>query len=82
MVGQKTPWAGEIPDRCDVCNRPFSECINPNNSESHGKTFIDGRMITGQWANMGENCFAVVGVGLGVGKGQRYNATTGDKIEG
>ena len=75
-----TPWVGQVPDRCDICNRPFSECRDRRDPESKGETFVDGRTIAGPWANMGEGCFKIHGVGLGTGKGQRWNWITGEKI--
>ena len=34
--------------------------------------FVDGKTRMGPWANMCMPCFKHVGVGLGVGRGQRY----------
>ena len=34
--------------------------------------FVDGKTRMGPWANMCLPCFRKVGVGLGVGRGQRY----------
>lgn len=33
---------------------------------------VDGKTKFGPWANMCDGCFKTNGVGLGVGKGQRY----------
>jgi hypothetical protein len=52
-------WIGVI-DRCDICNGKLL------------KTFVDGRTIRGPWGAMHVKCHAVFGVGLGVGRGQRY----------
>lgn len=82
MSAQKRSWLGELPMRCDICNRPMEECRDPVNPSSEGKTFIDGRTVMGPWANMGEGCFAIVGTGIGLGKGQRYDLATGQKLEG
>jgi len=32
----------------------------------------DGKTKMGPWANMCESCFKINGVGLGLGKGQRF----------
>ena len=56
----KNKWHGEIPKRCDICGREIK------------KVFIDGRTDMGAWANMCEHCHRERGVGLGVGKGQKY----------
>jgi len=34
--------------------------------------FVDGKTRMGPWANMCMPCYRKVGVGLGVGRGQRY----------
>jgi hypothetical protein len=75
-----TPWAGQIPNRCQICHRPFAQCRDRRNPESRGETFIDGRTVAGPWANMGEGCFVIHGVGLGLGKGQRWNWQTGERL--
>lgn len=67
-MGKK--WLGPIPTRCDL-----------DNAELKG-TFVDGKTRGGPWANMCEQCFSKHGVGLGTGRGQRYDATTGEKIDG
>ena len=38
--------------------------------------FVDGKTRMGPWANMCLPCFRKVGVGLGVGRGQRYARVT------
>ena len=38
---------------------------------SHGPATVDGKTRMGPWACMCEACFALYGVGLGTGKGQR-----------
>lgn len=43
--------------KCDIC---------------HGATaYYDGKTRFGAWANMCPDCFGVVGMGLGLGRGQR-----------
>ena len=53
-------WVGRTPTACDLCNKPI---IN---------VFIDGRTSFGPWANMCPECHVKFGVGLGTGRGQRY----------
>ena len=56
----KAKWHGEPPERCDLCGH------KPKG------VFIDGRTKMGAWAIMCSACHKEFGVGLGVGKGQRY----------
>jgi hypothetical protein len=44
--------------------------------------FVDGKTTAGPWANMCLGCFSLFGMGLGTGKGQKYDAKTGVKLEG
>lgn len=55
---------------CDFCDAPLT------------KVRIDGRTRYGVWANMCERCHAEVGVGLGTGKGQKFDVETGEKLAG
>lgn len=48
------------PAICDVCHDPIKT------------TFIDGATRMGPWANMCLLCFGSIGIGLGLGRGQRY----------
>ena len=48
------------PKTCDVC---YSQV---------GDVMYDAKTVYGPWANMCENCFNTIGVGLGTGLGQRY----------
>lgn len=48
------------PSHCDICNKEIKE------------GFIDGGTIWGPWANMCPECFGKVGIGLGTGRGQKY----------
>ena len=52
---------------CDICNKETNE-------------YVDGKTKMGPWANMCLDCFKTNGVGIGLGKGQRYK--DGIKIEG
>jgi hypothetical protein len=39
------------------------------------KVFVDGRTKSGPWGIMHELCHVKEGMGLGVGRGQRYDLT-------
>lgn len=56
----KAKWYGVAPKKCDLCN-----------SKLKG-VFIDGRTRMGAWAIMCLPCHKEFGVGLGIGKGQKY----------
>ena len=56
----KAKWYGMTPKKCDICGAKLK------------KVFIDGRTKMGAWANMCEQCHKEQGVGLGIGKGQKY----------
>jgi hypothetical protein len=62
------------PDFCDICKREIVY------------VFIDGKTIHGPWANMCLRCYELIGVGLGTGKGQKYqlhgDGKTWTKVEG
>lgn len=53
------------PKVCDICNSDFTGVM------------YDGRTIQGPWANMCQGCFTKYGVGLGVGRGQKYVLVNG-----
>ena len=63
-------WIGSKVDKCDVCNAKITNW------------WVDGRTIQGYWANMCPVCFETIGVGLGIGLGQKYDHATYNKIEG
>ncbi len=52
-------WEGDA-GACDMCEHPFVE------------VFYDAKTTGGPWAVMCDCCFTSYGVGLGTGKGQRY----------
>lgn len=56
--------------RCDLCNADLT-----------GKIRYDGATRTGPWAVMCHACFEVHGLGLGIGRGQKFDAD-GRCIEG
>ena len=53
-------WIGDPDPQCDLCRKPF------------GKVFIDGKTDAGPWGNMCPACHRQHGVGLGLGRGQKY----------
>jgi len=65
----KLKWLGTIPRKCEICEERLVE------------EFVDGRTKLGLWAIMCVGCFKVHGVGLGLGKGQKYLIQGGQKIE-
>lgn len=65
-----TKWLGSMV--CDFCKR----------SVDWFSWFVDGKTTTGPWAVMCPDCFKLRGTGLGLGKGQKYDAKTREKIEG
>lgn len=59
----KVYWASTPPTKCDVCGAKLA------------KVFVDGRTKSGPWGIMHELCHVKEGMGLGVGRGQRYDLT-------
>jgi len=55
---------------CQVCNAEYIDFV------------YDARMRVGMWAYMCEDCFNEYGIGLGLGKGQKYDTKTLQKVEG
>jgi hypothetical protein len=48
------------PKKCDICKCELKS------------VFFDAKTKMGPWANMCQDCFNKLGVGLGTGKGQKY----------
>jgi len=69
-----TKWLGQT-DKCDICGEDLHRFVNK-------QWFVDGKTKMGPWALMCARCFEMYGVGLGVGRGQKYDANTLEKIEG
>jgi hypothetical protein len=65
-------WIGAV--KCSLCGKREPEGI------------IYGATITGEWAVMCERCYRTHGVGLGAGRGRRYERQQRDgkyvKVEG
>lgn len=53
-------WNGSEPTRCDVTGRAITD------------EFIDGKTRMGPWGIMHPTAHAMHGVGVGIGRGQRY----------
>ena len=68
----KKKWMGSKPVDCDICSKPFEEY----------EWFVDGKTMMGPWGLLCPICFRSYGVGLGTGKGQKYNLETLEKIDG
>lgn len=64
-------WISPPPTKCDICGTPRGAA-----------DFVDGRTKVGPWAIMCLKCHGTEGVGLGLGKGQKYNGFTLEKVEG
>jgi hypothetical protein len=71
MAKQVKKWEGPKPIVCDICNQPVTS-----------KQFVDGKTAHGPWALMCLPCFRVLGVGVGLGKGQVYDTETLEKTDG
>lgn len=61
---------GAVDQGCQVCGGHFDEFV------------IDGRTLQGPWAYMCQTCHHQIGVGLGLGRGQKYDIVTLEKVEG
>ena len=66
----KKKWIGVVPKTCQLCKQPLEDA------------WIDGKTSFGPWAHMCVACHYGKGVGLGTGKGQKYDLATREKIEG
>ena len=66
----KVFWISPAPKHCDLCHQKLKG------------NFIDGRTVYGPWGILCIPCHGQYGVGLGLGKGQKYNLETLEKIEG
>jgi len=57
---------------CDLCHRSLLRF----------PAFYDGATARGPWAWMCQRCFRQFGLGLGPGRGQEYDSTTKNKLNG
>lgn len=63
----KVVWTGSTD--CDICG---GKC---------GSVLYDGKTRSGYWAVMCHSCFQYHGVGIGVGKGQKYKRNAEKQYE-
>ena len=65
-------WLSPRPTKCDLCGTEIAK----------QKSFVDGKTTLGPWAIMCMPCYFINGVGLGLGRGQKYDVKTLEKVEG
>jgi hypothetical protein len=65
-------WLGTWPAYCDLCNTDLTEQY----------VFFDAKTKQGPWALLCQECVLDYGIGIGLGRGQMYNAKTLEKLEG
>jgi hypothetical protein len=53
-------WCGDPPTACDLCGRKITD------------VFVDGKTLRGPWGNLCLLCHCQYGIGLGTGRGQKY----------
>lgn len=56
------------PTKCDLCGRDLKQ------------QYVDGRTKIGPWATMCALCHHTHGVGIGIGRGQRFDLKTGKQL--
>ena len=66
-------WLGDAIN-CNICKDRLDRFVDK-------MWFVDGRTVNSHWAVMCPECFEYYGVGLGVGKGQKYDFNTLEKID-
>lgn len=66
----KKKWQSKEPFKCDICSQK---------PKGH---FIDGKTKFGPWGIMCPNCHSLFGCGLGLGRGQKYDMETLEKVAG
>lgn len=72
-------WRGTWPAECDICMY-FNDGVKTD--LRNVPYFVDGATRQGPWALMCPECHAMHGVGLGTGRGQKYDSKTLVKLEG
>jgi hypothetical protein len=71
MKNENVMWAGQRPVKCAICQRELKQ------------QFVDGVVAqSGFWAIMCAVCHSRFGMGLGIGRGQRYDLTSLRKVDG
>lgn len=66
----KKIWASPPPTKCNICSQEIKG------------SFIDGKTTFGPWGIMCPNCHSLFGCGLGLGRGQKYDMETLEKVAG
>lgn len=74
MTGKPSPkrWLGSWPANCDQCATDLTK----------EKYFCDARTRRGPWGLFCPECFEWLCDGLGIGRGQKYDSKTLEKIGG
>jgi hypothetical protein len=62
----RTKWGSRVPAECDLCQAKIK------------KVFVDGKVYGGSWGYMCMQCYQLNGLGLGVGRGQKYELDQAD----
>jgi predicted RNA-binding Zn-ribbon protein involved in translation (DUF1610 family) len=70
-VSVTADWMGPKPVECDFCNKKIESGY-----------FVDGATDMGPWGIMCSHCFPLHGMGIGQGRGQKYDAKSGRKLMG
>lgn len=60
QANDKPVWHSAIPTRCDLDGHEITT------------VFYDAKTVMGPWGNLCPACFKQYGMGLGTGKGQKY----------
>lgn len=66
VMSLQTPF----PTHCDYCHQELKDFV------------VDGATPWGQWGNFCLACTKRLTIKLGVGRGQKFSLTTGQKVEG
>ena len=70
MPATEKKWRGSPPVSCDLCGSAFKG------------EFIDGKTRMGPWGLLCVPCHIRNGVGLGTGRGQKYDLVSLKKVAG
>jgi hypothetical protein len=68
----KVIWIGNPPEQCDLCGAGLED------------VFYDAKTHGGPWGFLCVRCFKAHGIGLGMGRGQKYrrNGSRYEKVAG
>lgn len=70
MKEQVKKWMGSPPIKCDICKGTL------------GSVFYDCATKLGQWGILCHSCWKQHAIGIGTGRGQKYNTKTLVKLAG